>query len=177
MVLGSCWWCSDCQGKGKLFEQWHDVSCLFEKCKICLFKEDLWQSQHDHTISKEHWYSHHKSILYAQQICFAGLPTVTITLATGAALGLIIFASLVSLGLRCKRRKRKTDKKEPSGKEMNPLYGLYYFHDGEKMEDNYVSVTDENSYYGWSNPFEIVCITNKINTTQANIFNTKLSVS
>ena len=53
---------------------------------------------------------------------------------------------------------------------MNPLYGLYSFHDGEKMEDNYVSVTEENSYYGGFNPCEIVFITNKINTTQVNIF-------
>ena len=50
------------------------------------------------------------------------------------------------------------------------MTALYYFHDGEKMEDNYVSVTEENSYYGGFNPCEIVCITNKINTTQVNIF-------
>ena len=67
-------------------------------------------------------------ISQVHSLCAINLPcrtphcTVTITLATSATLGLIIFASLVFLGLRCKRRK-KSDNKEPSGKEMNPLYG------------------------------------------------------
>ena len=73
-------------------------------------------------------------------------------------------------GVEVQEEEEKDGPKEPRCKEMNPLYGLYSFHDGEKMEDNYVSVTEENSYYGGFNPCEIVFITNKINTTQVNIF-------
>ena len=56
---------------------------------------------------------------------------------------------------------------------MNPLYGLYYFHEEEKMEDDYAGVTDENSHYGRFNSCEIVCKTNEINKTQVNIIQHK----
>ena len=142
--LRSPQWCSDCQGTGKLFEQWHDMSCSKSAKFVCSKK--ICDNATTTTPSPKNTGTHITSPFFMRyKFALQDSPPVTITLATSAALGLIILAILVSLGLR---RKRKTDKKEPSCNEMNPLYGLYCFHDGEKMEDNYVSVTEENSYYG-----------------------------
>ena len=33
--------------------------------------------------------------------------------------------------------------------DMNPVYGLYYFGDGERVDDNNSEMMDENTYYGW----------------------------
>ena len=48
-----------------------------------------------------------------------------------------------------KTRKKKAEKKDTStrSEDLNPVYGFYYFADGQQVDDNNAEATDENQYY------------------------------
>ena len=78
----------------------------------------------------------------------AGLSSETIALATGVPLVLILLAASGLLAFCCLRKKKKEkERKQPMDEDMNPVYGLYYFSDGERVDDSNAEVVDENSYY------------------------------
>ena len=42
-----------------------------------------------------------------------------------------------------RQTKEHTDRSE----DINPIYGFYYFSDGQKIDDNNAEAEDENQYY------------------------------
>ena len=61
---------------------------------------------------------------------------------------LVVSGLLAFLWLKKKKEKEKENKrKQPINGDMNPVYGLYYFNDGERVDDSNAEVMDENSYY------------------------------
>ena len=70
-------------------------------------------------------------------------------MATSVPLALILLIANGLLAFFCLRqKKRKKDKSsQPISEDLNPVYGLYYFSDGERVDDSSVEVLDENSYY------------------------------
>ena len=48
-----------------------------------------------------------------------------------------------------KNRKKKATKEETTtrSEDVNPVYGFYYFVDGQHVDDNNAEATDENQYY------------------------------
>ena len=45
--------------------------------------------------------------------------------------------------LMSRQTKEQTDRSE----DINPIYGFYYFSDGQKIDDNNAEAEDENQYY------------------------------
>ena len=45
------------------------------------------------------------------------------------------------------RRQKKSKDMSASSEDENPVYGIYYFSTGQKIDDNNVEVVDENQYY------------------------------
>ena len=81
-------------------------------------------------------------------VSFAGLSRETIALATSVSLVLILVAASGLLAFCCLQKKKKEkERKQPIDEDMNPVYGLYYFSDGERVDDSSAEVVDENSYY------------------------------
>ena len=46
------------------------------------------------------------------------------------------------------RRKKENKSNQAMDEDMNPVYGLYYFSDGERVDENNSEMMDENTYYG-----------------------------
>ena len=83
-------------------------------------------------------------------VSFAGLSNEELALATSIPLALILIIASGLLAFFCLRRKKKKEenkRSQPISEDMNPVYGLYYFSDGERVDDSNVEVMDENSYY------------------------------
>ena len=60
---------------------------------------------------------------------------------------LLLILALV-LVLRCKKNQRR-EAREPRVEDANPLYGMYYFTDGGRIDQGRSEVTDDNNaYYG-----------------------------
>ena len=66
--------------------------------------------------------------------------------AIGSVTAIFFIAVLMFLICKCKRRKRKTSAVENN--DENPVYGMYYFADGEHIDYGCVEVQDDNAYYG-----------------------------
>ena len=45
------------------------------------------------------------------------------------------------------RRQKKSKDMTASSEDENPVYGIYYFSTGQKIDDNNAEVVDENQYY------------------------------
>ena len=62
----------------------------------------------------------------------------------------VLFLALaVVLVLRCKKKKnQKREAREPRVEEMNQVYGMYYFADGQHIDYETAEVQDDNEYYG-----------------------------
>ena len=91
----------------------------------------------------------HTSVL-SFPVSFAGLSNEEFALATSVPLSLILLVASGLLAFLCLRRnkKRKENKSsQPINEDLNPVYGLYYFSDGERVDDSNAEVMDENSYY------------------------------
>ena len=83
-------------------------------------------------------------------VSFAGLSTEELALATTIPLALILIVAsglLAFLCLRRKKKKKENKRSPPISEDLNPVYGLYYFSDGQRVDDSSVEVMDENSYY------------------------------
>ena len=44
-------------------------------------------------------------------------------------------------------RQKKSKDMTASSEDENPVYGIYYFSTGQKIDDNNAEVVDENQYY------------------------------
>ena len=66
--------------------------------------------------------------------------------AIGSVTAIFFIAVLMFLIRKCKRRKRTTSAVENN--DENPVYGMYYFADGEHIDYGSVEVQDDNAYYG-----------------------------
>ena len=67
-------------------------------------------------------------------------------IAISSALGLVFLALLVFFTCRHLRRTRTTSTVEHN--DENPVYGMYYFADGEHVDYETAEVQDDNDYYG-----------------------------
>ena len=47
-----------------------------------------------------------------------------------------------------RQRNKKVIEQPAKFDDLNPVYGLYYFSDGQQVDYNEAEVTDENQYYG-----------------------------
>ena len=57
--------------------------------------------------------------------------------------------SVVILVLVLKRRKNQgTQAGESQNEDLNPVYGMYYFSDGGRIDKSQSEVADGNDYYG-----------------------------
>ena len=87
-----------------------------------------------------------------KQLSFAGLPSSTLALITGVSVAVILVLVSGLLAFFCVRQRRRRRKENKSNQAMdedlNPVYGLYYFSDGERVDDNNSEMMDENTYYG-----------------------------
>ena len=45
------------------------------------------------------------------------------------------------------RKKKEKVGQAARSEDANPIYGFYYFSDGQKIDDNNAEATDENQYY------------------------------
>ena len=84
------------------------------------------------------------------QLSFAGLPSSTLALITGVSVAVILVLVSGLLAFFCVRQRRMRRKKsnQAMDEDLNPVYGLYYFSDGERVDDNNSEMMDENTYYG-----------------------------
>ena len=46
-----------------------------------------------------------------------------------------------------KRKKEKEHQAVRREEDLNPVYGFYYFANGQQIDDNNAEATDENQYY------------------------------
>ena len=64
------------------------------------------------------------------------------------AVGLLFLLALVGvLVVRRNKRKQKAAVR-PKVEDKNPVYGMYYFADGRRIDEGRSEVTDGNDYYG-----------------------------
>ena len=57
-------------------------------------------------------------------------------------------SSFIKSSLINRQRKKKVIEQPAKFDDLNPVYGLYYFSDGQQVDYNQAEVTDENQYYG-----------------------------
>ena len=51
--------------------------------------------------------------------------------------------------------RQKTKKEIQGGEDLNPVYGLYYFEDGQQIDDKNAEAIDENQdYENWQQLFQ-----------------------
>ena len=58
---------------------------------------------------------------------------------------LLLLALVIVLVLRCRK---KRGAKESKAEDENPVYGIYYFADGERIDESRSEVVDHNENYG-----------------------------
>ena len=69
--------------------------------------------------------------------------------AVSTVLLLLALLVLVLLVLRRKKKQRRKAAKAPRVEDKNPVYGMYYFADGGRIDQGRSEVTDDNNaYYG-----------------------------
>ena len=64
-----------------------------------------------------------------------------------SVVGVVLLALLAFFICRHKQQKRTTSTLEENNDE-NPVYGMYYFADGEHIDYETAEVQDDNEYYG-----------------------------
>ena len=71
---------------------------------------------------------------------------IALASAISSAIGVAFLALLVFCICRHQRRTRTASAVENN--DENPVYGMYYFADGEHIDYGSVGVQDDNAYYG-----------------------------
>ena len=73
--------------------------------------------------------------------------TNEVVLVSGVSSGfaVLFFAVLTLIICKHRRRNRSTSVEE---NDENPVYGMYYFSDGNHIDDGTSEVQDDNNYYG-----------------------------
>ena len=60
---------------------------------------------------------------------------------------LTVFVVILVLVLK-RRKNQKTQAGESQSEDLNPVYGMYYFSDGGRIDQSQSEVADGNDYYG-----------------------------
>ena len=123
---------------------WHDLSCngrLPFVCKrpICQ-GEKVWLSSCRHTFSSEELPLSSKANGES-----SATNEVVLVSAVSSGFAILFFAVLTLIICKHRRRNRSTSVEE---NDENPVYGMYYFADGNHIDDGTSEVQDDNSYYG-----------------------------
>ena len=78
-------------------------------------------------------------------------PTTVVASAVAAVILLLSLVLVLVLALVKKRNQRK-EARAPEVVDMNPVYGMYYFANGEQIDAGRSEVVDDNADYGsWEN--------------------------
>ena len=68
-------------------------------------------------------------------------------MATPAVIVLLILAVVLFLVLR-RRKSPQSAAEQQKPEDKNPVYGMYYFADGERIDESKSEAVDKNVYYG-----------------------------
>ena len=69
-----------------------------------------------------------------------------------AVAAVILLLSLVLVLVLAKKKNERKEARAPGVVDMNPVYGMYYFADGEQIDAGRSEVVDDNADYGsWEN--------------------------
>ena len=66
---------------------------------------------------------------------------------TGGSIFLLLCAAFIAI-LLCRKRSKKPKEKPVEEVDENPVYDMYYFADGDRIDYGNVEVEDENQMYG-----------------------------
>ena len=72
---------------------------------------------------------------------------LTIVAISVAVVTFTAFVGLVVV-LCIRKRRTTTEEEDPARQDQNPIYGLYYFADGDKIDNEQIEVEDTNNDYG-----------------------------
>lgn len=73
---------------------------------------------------------------------------IAVASAISSIVGVLFLALLVFFVCRNKHQKRTRTTSSVENNDQNPVYGMYYFADGEHIDYETAEVQDENEYYG-----------------------------
>ena len=80
---------------------------------------------------------------------FLGAPvSVTIAVTVAIVSVLVILVCVAVLAFILFRRSKKTKAEEPAEVDENPVYDMYYFADGDRVDYGNAEAKDENELYG-----------------------------
>ena len=78
--------------------------------------------------------------------------TVVASAVAAVILLLSLVLVLVLVFILVKKRNQRKEARAPGVVDMNPVYGMYYFADGEQIDAGKSEVVDDNDYYdSWEN--------------------------
>ena len=77
-----------------------------------------------------------------------GFSLTTVVASAVAAVILLLSLVLVLILVLVKKRNQRKEARAPGVVDMNPVYGMYYFADGEQIDAGRSEVVDDNDYYG-----------------------------
>ena len=63
-------------------------------------------------------------------------------------IGLAVLVFLLVLTLVKWKKKQRAQAGEITGEDLNPVYGMYYFSNGGRIDESQSVVADGNEYYG-----------------------------
>ena len=72
--------------------------------------------------------------------------TIAVTVAIVSVLVILVCVAVLAFILF--RRSKKTKAEEPAEVDENPVYDMYYFADGDRVDYGNTEVQDENDLYG-----------------------------
>ena len=77
----------------------------------------------------------------------AAVPDSIVVVSTVSSLIVVLFVAVLVLFI-CKQKRRNRTPSVEYNADENPVYGMYYFADGQHIDDGTVEVQDDNTYYG-----------------------------
>ena len=81
-----------------------------------------------------------------------GFSPTTVVASAVAAVILLLSLVLVLVLVLVKKMNQRKEARAPGVVDMNPVYGMYYFADGEQIDAGKSEVVDDNDYYdSWEN--------------------------
>ena len=88
-------------------------------------------------------------MISSEQVSLNSTDTEVLVSAIGSVIAILFIAVLLFIICKCKRRKRtKSSSSVEENNDENPVYGMYYFADGEHIDYETAEVQDDNEYYG-----------------------------
>ena len=98
------------------------------------------------TTKKQIYYDCNKILDFPKKSDCSGGSALIPALASFGVTILFLLALVLVLVLR--RRKRQIVAKENNAEDRNPIYGMYYFADGEHIDESRSEFLDDNENYG-----------------------------